>query len=155
MWQKNKMQHSRHHHPHPPATRSYRLQDAQRSSFLPAADTICGYRATISAAPNICHAYALLRLHMIVCLWSWVVCAWQLRRQSPRAGMSYVAPVSNRTRTTVRVSIMIPVPVWYTRCRYWYMTITGGQIALPTVGTDPTQVNMCERFRSYRSHPGT
>ena len=68
-----------------------------------------------------------------------------------RAVVSYVAPISYRS-LTVRVPIMIPVPVWYTR--YWYMTITREQIADPADGTDPTHVNMCERSRSYRSHPG-
>ena len=71
-------------------------------------------------------------------------------RQPPRAVMSYLAPVSYRTRT-IRVPIMIPVrvPVWYSS--YWCMTTTHGQIA---DRTDPTQVNMYERSRWQRSHPG-
>ena len=146
------------------------------TSLLPAAEIIFGHRAT-RAARDICHAYAyaLLQLHVVVCLWSWAVCAWSLigshhDRQSPRAVMSYVAPVSYRTRT-VRVPIMIPVPAWYSR--YWCMRITRGQVAGPADRADPTQVicakdldhtdptldhtdlnqaNMCERSRSCRSH---
>ena len=63
----------------------------------------------------------------------------------------YVAPISYRTQT-IRVPIMIPAPVWYTR--YWYITITLGGIADHADRTDPTQVNMCEISRSYRSRVG-
>ena len=98
------------------------------TSLLPAAEIFSSARATRAAAPDICHAYAyaLLQLHVIVCLWSWVVCAWELDRQPPRSAttkgchMSCVVPISYRTRT-------VRVPKRYRYQYDWYMTITRGK----------------------------
>ena len=70
-------------------TRSYDSRIRRGTSSLPATEIICGRRATINraAAPDIRHAYsyALFQVYVIVCLWSWVVCAWELDRQPPRS----------------------------------------------------------------------
>ena len=144
-----------------------------RNLLLPAADIVCGCRATRAAAPDICHAYAcaLLQLHVIVCLWSWAVCAWELGRQPPRSQYRqprkgcYVVRSSDLVQNTNRsssdydtgASMIYQVlvhnnhPRGNSRCCRSYRS---HPCATYLDHTDPTQANMCERSRSYRFHPG-
>ena len=69
--------HATHATCHPPLATQKCPRISGGTSLLPAGGIICGCKATRAASPDICHAYAcaLLQLHVIVCLWSWVVCA--------------------------------------------------------------------------------
>ena len=58
-----------------------------------------------AAAPDMCHgyAYALLQLHVIVCLWRWAMCAWELDRQPPRSATTKEGELSCRVWLQSRV----------------------------------------------------
>ena len=126
-------------------TRSYRLHDLQRNFLAARCRIISSVTELLELLPPT--SATLMLMPCFSSTWLYVCGVGHCLdgsfigrhqdRQPPRAVVSYVAPVSYRTRA-VRVPIMIPVPVYYPR--YWYVTIN------PRANNIPR--------RSYRSHPG-
>ena len=127
------------------------------TALLSAAEIIFGRRATRVAPPDGYHAnaYALLQLHVTVCLWSWAVRAWELDRQRLRSATTtgrHVVCSSGLVQNTnssssdydTGTSMILQVLVYENHPR---------ASSRPCRSCRSHPGNMCERSGSYRSHP--
>ena len=112
--------------------------------MLPAVEIIFVHRTTRASAHDICHAhaYALLQLHVIVCSWSWAVCAWELDWQPPR-------PVTTKGRHVVCSS---GLELNSNRSNSDYDTGTSMIFQVMVFDNHPRANS--KPCRSYKSHPG-